>query len=237
MEARNRDDESQTARGRSRSRSAARTRNGDGGVQSRRKRSASISSSRSRERQRQKKKKSKSSKKSKKKRSRSKSTSSSSSDSSSSSSSASRDRKKRSKRRKKSSSKRSRDKQRSTSDVEHQLPPVNAQTVHATEQYDEAEPSPPAVAEDAQQSEDQQQLPKPKASKTSFFAQLAAEEAKKGPVGTIHAEAKTVYATSKTLKVAQTSDKWECPKCGKEQNKNNVTCESCGGLKRLSTWR
>jgi predicted RNA-binding Zn-ribbon protein involved in translation (DUF1610 family) len=79
--------------------------------------------------------------------------------------------------------------------------------------------------------------PEPKVSKAAFFAKLQAVEARKEPVGTVHSKGKSVYTTSKTLKTAETSDKWECPKCGTEQNKHNTSCEKCHGLKRLSVWR
>jgi predicted RNA-binding Zn-ribbon protein involved in translation (DUF1610 family) len=80
-------------------------------------------------------------------------------------------------------------------------------------------------------------VPVPKVSKAAFFAKLQAVEARKEPVGTVHSKGKSVYTTSKTLKTAETSDKWECPKCGTEQNKHNTSCEKCHGLKRLSVWR
>jgi predicted RNA-binding Zn-ribbon protein involved in translation (DUF1610 family) len=79
--------------------------------------------------------------------------------------------------------------------------------------------------------------PEPKVSKAAFFAKLQAVEARKEPVGTVHSKGKSVYTTSKTLKTAETSDKWECPKCGTEQNKHSTSCEKCHGLKRLSVWR
>ena len=70
-------------------------------------------------------------------------------------------------------------------------------------------------------------------SKSNFFAQLAAEESKKPPVGTVHAGKKDALTEAATAAV-KTQD-WTCWKCSTVNGKYDAHCKKCKSMKRLGT--
>ena len=71
-----------------------------------------------------------------------------------------------------------------------------------------------------------------KLKKADFFAMLHAEEAKKPPVGTVHAAKKDDSAAAAApLKTQQ----WTCFKCSTVNDKHDQHCKKCRSVRRMGT--
>jgi hypothetical protein len=129
-------------------------------------------------------------------------------------------------------------------EVQESSRPRTASVASGCSKLDEDEPTPPsspqhAIVQDVAQEETERPEMAPKLAGVSvndFFSDLARLESSKESVGTVHAQAKTTYTTSRTLKTAEQTGQWGCAKCGRTNQKNVSQCD-CGGLKRLSEWR